>query len=494
MSATSESLGTPSTSPHPRRWRVLGLLAVANLMLILDVTVVAVAMPQLGADLGMSRDALTWVMSGYTLAFGGLMLTGGRLADLVGPRRIVLMGLGLFTFASLVAGLADGPGMIIAARVGQGLGAALMSPAALSLVVRLFDGEERNRALGIWSALGGVGAALGVLLGGLITAGPGWEWVFLVNLPVGAVVLVALPRVLPPMPAPATGGRLDLVGAALVTAAFGLLIYAFIDAGDSGWASPRVLALLALSLMLFLGLARWLSRATQALVDPKLVGRRPVLAGAFVLFVGTAIMVAVFFLGTFFLQEAAGHGPLTTGLLFLPVAVATMAGAQMAGRTIGRLGARTLAVTGLLVAAAGLLGAAIGGSTATTVVAVSLASAGLGALFVVASATALGSVEHHEAGVASGLLSTFHELGASLGAAVMSGVAAASLTAGSADGFRRGYTVAAAIALASAVISWFLFARSARGGQDAQSVAHPMDRPDLTAGHGAQALAEPLDR
>jgi MFS family permease len=394
------------------------------------------------------------------------MLTGGRLADLVGPRRIVLVGLGVFTIASLVAGLATGPGMIIAARVGQGLGAALMSPAALSLVVRLFDGEERNRALGIWSALGGVGAALGVLVGGLITAGPGWQWVFLVNLPVGAVVLVALPRVLPAMPAPATGGRLDLVGAALVSSAFGVLIYAFIDAGDSGWASPRLLALLSLSAVLFLALAWRLSRTPHPLVDPGLVARRPVLAGAFVLCVGTAIMVAVFFLGTFFLQEAAGHGPLTTGLLFLPVAVATMTGAQLAGRTIGRLGARTLAVTGLLVAAAGLLGAAIGGSTATTVIAVSLASAGLGALFVVASATALGSVEHHQAGVASGLLSTFHELGASLGAAVMSGVAAASLTAGGADGFRRGYTVAAGIALASAVISWFLFARRAEQAAD----------------------------
>ena len=499
MSTTNETRDTPVTSPHPMRWRALGLLAVANLMLILDVTVVAVAMPQLGAELGMSRDALTWVMSGYTLAFGGLMLTGGRLADLVGPRRIVLTGLGLFTLASLVAGLATGPGMIITARVGQGVGAALMSPAALSLVVRLFDGEERNRALGIWSALGGVGAALGVLLGGLITAGPGWEWVFLVNLPVGAVVLVALPRVLPSMPAPTTGGRLDLVGAALVTAASGLLIYAFIDAGDSGWTSPRFLALLALSLVLYLSLAVWLNRATHPLVDPRLVARPPVLAGAFLLFVGTAIMVAVFFLGTFFLQEAAGHGPLTTGLLFLPVAVATMIGAQLAGRTIGRLGARSLAVSGLLIAAAGLLAAA--GSTATTVIAVSLASAGLGALFVVASATALGSVEHHQAGVASGLLSTFHELGASLGAAVMSGVAAASLTAGGMAGFRRGYAVAAGIALASAVISWFLFGeragrserRSGRSGQDAQPIADPMNGPDLTAGHGAQSLAEPLD-
>jgi EmrB/QacA subfamily drug resistance transporter len=462
MSETEAADVQTATSPYPRRWRALALLGIAQLMLILDITVVAIAMPELGADLGMGRESLTWVMSAYTLAFGGLMLTGGRLADLVGPRRMVLTGLVVFTLASLSAGLASGAGLVIGARVGQGVGAALMSPAALSLVVRLFDGDERNRALGIWSALGGVGAAVGVLLGGLITAGPGWHWVFLVNVPVGAAILVALPLVLPALPAAAPGARLDLVGALLGTSASGLLIYAFIDAGETGWASLRLAALLAASLVLYVVLALWLRRAPHALVPPSLVARRPVVSGSFVLFVGTSLMVAVFFLGTFFLQEVAGHGPLTTGLLFLPVAIATMVGAHTAGSTIQRVGGRGLAVGGLLVAAAGLLVAALGSGTATTVTAVSLASAGLGALFVVASATALGSVEPQEAGVASGLLSTFHELGASLGAAVMSGVAATSLVTGSGDGFSRGYAVATGIATASAVIVWFLIAGTPR--------------------------------
>jgi MFS family permease len=193
-------------------------------MLILDVTVVAIAIPQLGHDLAMGRDALTWVMSAYTLAFGGLMLVGGRAADLFGARRKVLVGLTFFTTASLVAGLATDASTILGARVGQGIGAAMLSPAALSIVVRLFDGEERNRALGLWSALGGVGAALGVLLGGVITAGPGWEWVFFVNVPIGVTVGLTLLRVVPPMPVMGDRSRLDIVGAVLVTAATGVLI------------------------------------------------------------------------------------------------------------------------------------------------------------------------------------------------------------------------------------------------------------------------------
>ncbi|MGA4506499.1 MFS transporter [Propionibacteriaceae bacterium G1746] len=446
----------PTTPPHPRRWKALALLGVAQLMLILDITVVAIAMPQMGAELGMGREALTWVMSAYTLAFGGLLLTGGRLADLVGPRRIVMIGLALFTAASLAAGLVDSGTLVIVARVAQGIGAALMSPAALSVIVRLFQGDELNKALGIWSALGGVGAAVGVLVGGLLTAGPGWAWVFLVNVPVGVVVLVALPAVLPRLPAGAAGARLDLVGALFGTLAFGSLIFACIDAGSAGLVSTRPLAALAVSVLLFLALAGWLRGRPQPLVDPALVGRRPVLAGSMVLLVGTGLMVSVFFLGTFFLQGAAGHNALTTGLLFLPVALATMVGAQTAGRAIGPLGARAVGVAGLVLAAAGLSLAATGSSTSLVVTATSIGSAGLGALFVVASVTVLSSVAPHEAGVASGLLSTFHELGASLGAALMSSVAASGLLLGVTAGFQRGYAVAAGIALASAVIAGFL--------------------------------------
>ncbi|MFC7496361.1 MULTISPECIES: MFS transporter [unclassified Nocardioides] len=454
MSTTStHDEHNPAATADPRRWRVLGLLAVAQLMLILDITVVTVAMPDLGADLGMEREALTWVMSAYTLAFGGLMLLAGRAADVLGPRPLVLAGLGVFTLASLVVGLAPSGEVVIAARVAQGVGAALLSPAALSVVVRLFDGEERNKALGIWSSLGGVGAAAGVLVGGLLTAGPGWEWVFFVNVPIGVVLILGLRRLMPPMPPWAAGARLDVLGAILVTTATLLVIYGFIGAGERGWGSGLTLGLVAAGAATYGVLAVHLTRSKAPLVDPGLLTRRPVLAGTFVLFVATGLMVAVFFLGTFYLQQAQGHGPLVTGLLFLPVALATMAGAQAGGRLIGRTGGRALGVAGLLVAAAGLSVPALALGTVTTVTAVSLGSAGLGVLFVVAAATALGQVAPEEAGITSGVLSTSHELGSSLGAAVVSGVVAASLVAGNGTGFQRGYLVAAAVAAASAALA-----------------------------------------
>jgi EmrB/QacA subfamily drug resistance transporter len=450
MTMTDPHAAPPAA--HPRRWLALGMLAVAQFMLILDITVVTVAMPDLGADLGMDRESLTWVMSAYTLAFGGLMLLAGRAADVVGPRPLVLGGLTLFTLASLAVGLSSSGEMVIAARVAQGVGAAMMSPAALSVVVRLFEGEERNKALGIWSSLGGVGAAVGVLLGGVLTAGPGWEWVFFVNLPVGVVLLVGLTRLLPPMPAWTSDRRLDVVGAVLVTAATLMVTYAFIGAGDRGWADGTTIGLLLAGVATYAAFVGWLSRTPAPLVDLKLLTKRPVLAGTFVLFVTTGLMVAVFFIGTFYLQGVAGHGPLATGLLFLPVALATMAGAQLGGRLIGRIGARPLGVTGLLVAGAGLATPALTLSTTSVVVALSIGAAGLGALFVVAAATALGQVAPEEAGIASGVLSTSHELGSSLGAAVVSGVVAASLIAGTETGFERGYLVAAVVAVVSAAL------------------------------------------
>ncbi|GGU14583.1 MFS transporter [Nocardioides albus] len=456
MTDRTAETGTAKQAADPRRWRLLGLLGLAQFMLILDVTVVAIALPYMGADLGLGRDALTWVVSAYTLAFGGLMLLGGRAADLFGPKPVVLAGLATFTVASLATGLATSAELAVGGRVAQGVGAAMLSPAALSIVVRLFDGEERNRALGIWSALGAGGAAIGVLLGGALTAGPGWEWVFLINVPVGIVVALVLARQLPALPAWGGNVRLDLIGALVVTAATGLLILGFIEAGDEGWTSSRTIALLVGGVVGYALLVGWLRRTRHPLIDPALLYRRPVLSGTFVLFVATGLMVAVFFLGTFYLQSAAGHGPLTTGLLFLPVAAATMIGAQLGGRLIGRLGARTLGMTGLLIAAAGLAVPAFGMSTQTTVVAVSVGSAGLGVLFVVAAATALSQVEPHLAGVASGILSTFHELGASLGAAVMSGVAAASLVDGTTAGFERAYLVATVIAALAAVVAGVL--------------------------------------
>ncbi len=456
----TETAGTHAPgAPHPRRWPVLGLLGLAQLMLILDITVVAIALPHMGAELGLDRAALTWVVSGYALTFGSLMLLGGRAADLFGAKRIVLMGLLLFTAASLAAGLATGAPLLLTARIAQGAGAALLSPAALSVVVRLFDGDERNRALGIWSALGGGGAALGVLLGGLLTAGPGWAWVFYVNVPVGLTVLVALTRILPNLPR-AASGSLDVVGAALVAAATGALIYALIRAGDHGWLNALTLALFALAAAAYAAFAARQRRAAAPLMDLRLLGRRPVAAGIFVIAVATALMVGVFFLGSFYLQNHQGHGALMTGMLFLPVALLTMAAATAAGRVLGRLGARALAAVALLVAAAGFLVPVLWSGTTAMVAGVSVAAAGLGALFVVASATALGSVAPHEAGVTSGIVSTFHEFGASAGAAVVSSAAAASIAAHTgataAAGFDDAFLVATGVAAVSAVIALWL--------------------------------------
>ncbi|MDH2425279.1 MFS transporter [Sphaerisporangium sp. TRM90804] len=443
---------TAPPAPHPARWRILGFLGVAQLMLILDVTVVAIALPHIGTDLGLGREALTWTVSAYTLTFGGLMLLGGRITDLLGAKRVVLAGLVLFTAASLVTGLAGSAGTLVGGRVAQGVAAALLSPAALSLVVTLFDGEERNKALGVWSALGGGGAALGVLLGGLLTAGPGWPWVFYVNVPIGLVIAVLLAALLPAgSPAPAGRPRLDVLGAILVTASSASLIYAFIAAGDRGWLTALTGALVLAAAVGYALFVLWQRRARSPLMDVRLLARRPVATGAFLILMATALMIAVFFLGTFYFQHAQGYGALHTGVLFLPVALATMLGANLTGRVLGRWGGRRLAVAGLTVSAIGMAIPAVSISPLSVVAGVAVAAAGAGAMFVIASATALGQVAPHEAGVASGIVSTFHEFGASIGAAVVSSVAAASLAGTTLTGFTSGFTVAALAALAAAV-------------------------------------------
>lgn len=353
--STTRTPSTVSGGLHPKRWLALGLLGTAQFMLILDVTVVAIALPQMGADLNLSREALTWVVTAYTLTFGGLMLLGGRSADLIGSKPIVYAGLITFIAGSLAAGLADNAGVLLGGRIAQGLGAAMLSPAALAAVIRLFSGDERNRALGIWSALGGGGAAVGVLLGGLITAGPGWPWVFYINIPVGIIVMVGLQRVLPSFP-PVTGPRLslDVLGALLVTAATGFAIYALTVAGEIGWTDLQTLAAATAAVVLYLLFAWRQKTAASPLMNLELLTRRPVSAGVFVILIATALMVAVFFLGTFYFQQSAGHGPLVTGLLFLPIAVATMIGANLGGRLIAKLGGRALGAAGMVIAAIGL--------------------------------------------------------------------------------------------------------------------------------------------
>ncbi|MBT2420180.1 MFS transporter [Streptomyces sp. ISL-22] len=455
--------------PDPRRWAALALVCLAQFMLILDVTVVNVALPDMAADLDLGRATLTWVVTAYTLCFGGLMLLGGRLADALGARRTLLAGLSLFTAASLVTGLAAGAPALLGGRIAQGVGAALLSPAALSIVTTTFHGQERTKALGVWAAIGGSGAAAGVLIGGALTDGAGWQWVFYVNVPVGLLVLAAVPAfVAARAPRPA---RLDVPGALLVTAGTGALIYGLVAAGDSGWADPATLASLAGAVVAY-ALFALVERASRApLMDLRMFTRRPVLAGAFLMLVATALLIAYFFLGSVYLQHIRGFSPLKTGLVFLPVAVATGVGAHLGSRLVGTVGSRTTAVAAMAVAAAGTVpltrlsdtGSVYGGLLPGFV----LASLGLGAAFVTATTTALAMVGHREAGLASGVVNTFHEVGGSIGVAVVSTVAASGFERGTVGGFTEAFTVCAVAAGVSAAVALGLV---------------PRGRPQLTGG------------
>jgi EmrB/QacA subfamily drug resistance transporter len=443
-----------TATPLAARWRILGFLGVAQLMLILDVTVVAIALPHMEVDLGLSREAVAWTVSAYTLTFGGLLLLGGRIADLAGAKKVVLAGLAIFTIASLVTGLAGSGAVLLGGRVAQGVGAALLSPSALSLVVTMFQGDERNRALGIWSALGGGGAALGVLVGGLLTAGPGWPWVFYTNVPLGLVLFITLATMLPASTTPSNRRPgLDVLGAFLVTASTGTLIYGLIAAGEQGWLSVSTGAFALAAAVGYVGFVLWQRSAASPLMDAALLVRRPVVTGIFLIAMATALMIAMFFLGTFYFQQALGLGALQTGLLFLPVALATMVGANVTGKILGAVGGRILAVAGFVVAAAGLALPALALGVLPAAIGIAVGGAGTGALFVVASATALGNVEPHQAGVASGIVSTFHEFGAAFGAAATSSAAAASLIGTTLVGYTHGFTAAAVVAVTGALIT-----------------------------------------
>nr|WSW68221.1 MFS transporter [Streptomyces sp. NBC_00995] len=436
---------------------LLALLCVAQFMLVLDVTVVNVALPAMAADLRLDRTALTWVVTAYTLCFGGLMLLGGRLADAFGARRTLSAGLAVFTAASLVSGLAGSAAVLIGGRIAQGVGAALMSPAALSLVTTSFHGPARGRALGVWAAIGGTGSAVGVLVGGALAAGPGWSWVFHVNVPVGLALLAALPVVVPSR-APRPPAGLDVPGAVLVTAGTGALIYGLVGAGDGGWEAPGTLLPLAAAVALYAGFAAVERTAREPLVDLRMFTRRPVLAGAFLMLVATGLLIAFFFLGSVYLQHGRGFGAMRTGLVFLPVAVAVGAGAHLGSRLVTSAGSRATALGGMLIATAACVPLArIDADSSVYGVllpGLAVAAFGLGAVFVTATTTALGMVAHEEAGLASGVVNTFHEVGGSIGVAVVSTVAAAGIggAAGTVTGFADAFLACAVAAGGCAVV------------------------------------------
>jgi MFS family permease len=326
---------SPTGQAQASRWLALALLCLAQFMLILDVTVINVALPQLSTEIGLAARDAGWAITAYAVPFAGLMLLGGRSADLFGARRTFLAGLVVFTLGSLWAGLATDAVSLLAARVVQGMAAAFLSPSALAMVTHLFSGHDRHRALAVWGAIGGTGAAVGVLLGGLLTAGPGWRWIFFINVPVGVLVALGLPFLVPAIRG-IGDGKLDLMGALLATLATASLVYGVAASGSGSplwmWALAAAVALYAVFVLVEMS-------SPRPLVDLRLLGRRPVQAGAMLMLVGTGLLVGAFFLLSFLLQGRLGWSALDTGLGFLPVALTTIVGAHLAGHAIGLVGA-----------------------------------------------------------------------------------------------------------------------------------------------------------
>jgi EmrB/QacA subfamily drug resistance transporter len=435
---------------------------VAEFMVILDITVVNVALPSIGRALGLSAAGLPWVVTSYVLMTGGLTLLGGRAADLLGRRRVVLAGLTLFTAASLASGLAPAAGPLIGARAAQGLGAALLTPAALSVITATYAGAQRATALSVWGALGAGGAAAGVLLGGVLTSWLGWRSVFLINVPVGAAAGLLAGRLIP---RPAAGGRgvarLDLPGAVLGVAGLGTAVYAVTSAPGRGWGAAWTIGLLTLAAALLGAFALAERAARDPLFPPRAWRDRRLASGALVMLGATGVLVAVFFLGSLYLQGVLAASPVQAGLGFLPLVLVIGAGAHLASRLLGRAGSRMLAAAGLVLMAGGAL--LLAQATAAAgypglLPGFLVLGFGTGLVLPAASVTALADTAPGGAGFASGFLATAHELGAALGVAVFTAIAAVATGgtvtgAGFTAGYHRAFTVAAAVAGVLAVIT-----------------------------------------
>ena len=455
----------PVTDAQPERrhqvsWAVLTVVCVAQFMVTLDATVVNVALPSIGRGLHFGPSDLQWVVTAYVLLSGGLMLLGGRATDVAGRRRVFLTGLTVFTAASLASGLAPSAGALIAARAGQGLGAAMLTPAALSIVTTTYAGARRAAALSAWGAIGAGGAAVGVLAGGILTTWLGWRSVFLINVPVGLAVgalsVHLVPRPRPPVPA---GRDLDLPGALLVTAGLVTGVYAITGAPSRGWGSATTLLLLAASLGLLAGFAVAERSARRPLVPPGTWRSRSLVAGLAVMLGATGILIGTFFLNSLYLQDVQGASALRAGLEFLPLVAVIGLGAHTTARLLPRAGSRVLCVAGLILMGGGalLLSAvsARSGYLTGLLPGLLLIGAGTGVVFPAASVTALSDADDDRAGVASGLLTTAHDVGAALGVAVFSAIAAApaAVSGGFAAGYRHGFIVVAIIAAAVAVVA-----------------------------------------
>ena len=465
------------------KWLVLAVLAVAQFVVVLDLTIVNVALPHIRADLHFSADGLQWVVSAYTLLFGGFLLLGGRAADLLGRRAMFIAGVTLFTGASLVAGLSTSSAMMVAARAVQGFGGAMLSPAALSLLAVTFaDGKGRSVALGIWGALAGLGGTLGVVLGGILIDSVGWRWVFFVNVPIGIGVILASALLIAESRAEGIATRsFDALGATLGTAGLLALVFAIVRTQVLGWGSFEVIACLAAGGLLLAAFIAVEARVSSPLVPLRLFRIRSLRISTMSLALNGAAFLAMFFLTAIFLQQVRGLSALATGLELLPMGVAAVIAAVISSTLVTRIGTRAVQIAGAVLSIVGLtLLARAGANSAyagSILPGLLLYGVGILGVGVPAQISAIAEVTTHDAGAASGLVTAGYQIGGALGLAVITTIANSRVTHMLASGapphqaltagFQRGLIVAAALAAVNLLVA----ARSPRVEPDAALVA-----------------------
>jgi len=440
-------LSGPDLSTPRAKNLALMLLALTQFVVVIDASITNVALPSIGKALDISQDSLSWVVNSYTLVFGGFLLLGGRLADFLGRRRMFRLGMALFGLASLAGGLAESEAWLITARAVQGLGAALASPAALSIVTTTFaEGSERNRALGIWGAVAGAGGAAGVLLGGILTQWAGWEWVLFVNVPIAAFVVWQAPkRLQESREADEAERTLDIPGAIAITAGLAILVYALVEAAQSGWTSTETLVRGGIGLALIAAFVVIELRTSRPLV-PFSIFKMRTLRGANIVGILTGMsLFSMFFMITLYLQQVLGLDALEAGLAYLPLAIAIILAAGTAGQLVTKVGFKPVVITGMLTVAVGLFWftrISPDGSYLADVLGPSiLAGLGLGLTFVPVTIAAMSGTKREEAGLASGLINTSQQVGGALGLAILASIANSSTN----DAFATGATKAVAL-------------------------------------------------
>src|SRR5438067_3079558 len=410
-------------------WVVLVLICLAQFMVVLDATIVNVALPSIQRDLHLSEGSLQWIVNAYTLVFGGFLLLGGRAGDLLGRKRLFLLGLVIFTGASLLDGLASSEAMLVGSRALQGLGAALISPAALSIISTTFtEGAERARALGVWAAIAIGGAAVGLILGGVLTQYFSWPWIFFVNVPVGVIGFLLSLRLIPESRDALAHRSYDLAGAVTVTGGLMALVYAIVDAQSAGWGSAKTLGFFGLAAVLLTTFVAIELRAKSPLVRLSIFRIRSLLTANVAMFLAMSGMFAMFFFNTLYIQRVLGYGPLKAGLAFLPFTAGIRISAGIASEFAPRLGVRPVAAVGMLLTAAGLVLLTLlpvhGPYAANVLPSILLSSLGLGAVFMPLTLIATTGLDDDDQGLASGLFNTSQQVGGALGLAVLSTLAA----------------------------------------------------------------------